>query len=621
MCGIAGIFSGRLSPDALNRALEAMNAAQRHRGPDQGGTFVCPAQGAGLACRRLSIVDLEHGDQPMPNEDGSIQAVLNGEIYNHAALRHELEGKGHRFRSRCDTEVIVHLYEEEGERLFDRLEGMFALAVLDTRNGTLLLGRDGPGMKPLYWAQTKHGLLFASEAKAMFATGLIAPEPDPAAIDAYLAAGYVPAPLSIFRGTRKLHAGNYLVARAGGVREGVFWRLRYSRDPAPTDDRDYADRLEVRLSAAVRSHLAADVPVGSFLSGGWDSSLVATFAAQQAGNRLKTFSIVFPEYAQADESRFSRLVARELGTDHQEIEYRTQDMPALLPSVARSVEEPCSTSPSGVEYQLASLAARHVKTVLSGDGADELFGGYEWVRLESPYLIRKVTPRWPFRRAAVLGFPVKLRRALRLLAAADGRLADAEWRRPCAPEEKRHLLKPEYCAGGPDVAPVLIPEETLRSCSDSLQRRLAIDFTARQAEGTLLVTDKVSMAHSLEVRMPFLDRGVVDFAMRLPSRLKVHRGREKRVLAILAQRHLPREIAVRRKRGLGYPNRSWSREPLASFVRQLLLDSNGPLNRRYVERNLPAWTGMRGDRRKLLASMFLQLWWNEFIANRPPVSG
>jgi len=616
MCGIAGIFGCRLPEGEILRILGAMTAAQRHRGPDEQGAAAVEALGAGLACARLSIVDLEHGQQPAANEDRTVFAVLNGEIYNRVELQEELESRGHRFVGRSDTEVLVHLYEELGEEFVERLEGMFGAAVLDARRGRLLVARDGVGIKPLLVAETPHGFLFASEAKALFATGWIAPSPDLDALDTLLAAGYVPAPMSMFRGIRKLRAGEMLAVDAGGVRAKRFWRFRY-REPAPRDGEEYSDRLEALLKRSVERHLAADVPVGAFLSGGWDSSLVAAFAARTAGARLQTFSIVFPDDPGMDESRYSRLMARELGTEHHEIEFRTDKFAESFPLLVRALEEPCTTAPGGIMYQLAAFAARQVKSVVSGEGADELFGGYEWARLNSPYWLRRVLPAEPLRQASDWVSHPRLRRALRILGAPSDADADLEWRRALIPSEKRKILKPELRREGPDLVPLRLDDETLASCRDSLQRRLGFDFTARLAEGILYITDRVSMAHSLEVRVPFLDKRVVEFALELPSRWKIHRGREKRILAEIARLRLPPAIAARRKHGLGYPAGLWMRAPLRRLAREILLDSgrDGPFDRQGIEEHLK-----RADRHPRRASqrvaqaVFLQCWWNEFIS-------
>ena len=586
-----------------------------HRGPDEGNVVVFPDGSGGFAARRLSLLDLRNGSQPIPNEDGTVHVLHNGEIYNHRGLRDELQARGHCLRSRTDSEVIAHLYEDDGVECLHRLHGMFALALYDARKRQLLLARDGPGMKPLYFANTRAGFLFASEARALFASGLIRPEPELPAIDTYLAIGYVPAPACAFRNVGKLRAGHYLLVEKEKMRDAAFSRYEY-RQPSPAkSDAEYGAELEALLSGAVRSHLAADVPVGALLSGGWDSSLIATLAARNMGAPLKTFSIVFPEDPEADESRFSRAMAESLGSDHHEIEYRNSLLPALIPKMSRDLEEPCANVPTGVVSLLASLAGAHVKSVVSGEGADELFGGYKFFRIRSPYLARAVLPRSLARFAATwLPHPL-VRCALRVAAAPDERTGDPEWFRMFSPEEKRMVLKPEFQVDGPDVSPTLVERETLVTCVDRLQRRLAFDLTGRLADGILFMADKVAMSHSLEVRMPFLDRSVVEFAMRLPSHLKVNGRQGKVILRPLASRLLPPAIASRRKKGLAYPDRAWSKPPLDRYARDLLLGGgrNGPFNTRYLEQNLPRWqrAAWKGERR-IAGLVFLQSWWNEF---------
>lgn len=595
-------------------ALGRMQQALFHRGPDESGERVFADARAGLCARRLSIVDLENGKQPVANEDQTLYAVLNGEIYNYKPLREKLLSLGHRFRTNSDTEVIVHLYERHGIGFLDQLQGMFALAVYDTRQRKLLLARDGPGMKPLYFAGTQRGFVFASEVKALFASGLIHPEPNLAALNVYLAAGFIPAPMSAFSGIQKLEAGRYLIVDQAGLQGGTFWEYRY-RAPEPIrSGAEYVEELDGLLRNAVRSHLSADVPVGAFVSGGWDSSLTATFAAQQAGSKLKTFSIVFPDDPGADESRFSRRIARHLGSDHYEIEYRSSLLPGLLPKIARHVEEPCSKVPTGVLFVLASLASQHVKTVISGEGADELFGGYERFRIEYPYLLRRFAAPAPVALLADWCSPGRFRRALRILGAPDERTADAEWNRTFTPADKLRVLRPEYHCSAVDLEPALLSSPALQSCQDILQRRLAFEFTGRLGNAILLDADKMSMAQSLEVRMPFLDRSIVDFALRLPSSLKVHRGHEKVILSALARRHLPSEIASRRKKGLAYPVGAWRRPPLDAYVRELLLSSDGPIDRAYLQRQLPIWLEKQNGEESQIGSLVaLQTWWNEFI--------
>jgi asparagine synthase (glutamine-hydrolysing) len=616
VCGIAGIVNAGLAPAEIESALAHMRQAMFHRGPDDGGSQVFARAGAGLCAQRLSIVDLATGHQPIANEDETVFAVLNGEIYNHQSIRELLLSHGHRFRGSSDTEAVLHLYEHAGLDFLDQLRGMFALAIYDTRTRRLLLARDGAGMKPLYLARTPQGFLFASEAKALFATGLIAPEPHLEAIDTYLATGFVPAPMSAFLGVEKLPPGCFLSIDSSGETAGHFWHMRYRPFDPARSDADFTEELDGLLTQSVRSHLAADVPVGAFLSGGWDSSLVTTLAAQAAGSKLQTFSAIFPDDPAADESRFSRQMALQLGSNHHEIEYRSHMLPALLPQVALHLEEPCANVPAAVLYLLASLAGPVVKTVLSGEGADELFGGYERFRVGYPYRLRPFVPQAPARWAAASLEPTRLRRGLRLLGAQNASVADAECMRNFAPSDKCRLLRPEFRAGGPDLEPALITSPLLETCAGTLPRRLAYEITGRLPNALLFTADKVSMAHSLEVRMPFLDRSIMEFAARLPAHLKVSGTREKVILSALARRHLPPAIAARRKQGLSYPEKAWTRPPLDKYVRELLLDGDGPFDPAYIERRFPPGREPSLGVSQISCLVMLQLWWNEFVGAR-----
>ena len=323
MCGIAGFFNSRFSAEEAPRILDRMNDSLIHRGPDEAGTLVVPELNAGLASRRLSIVDLATGRQPISNEDGSIHVVLNGEIYNHRERRAELESRGHRFSTHTDTEVIVHLYEEHGDDFLPLLDGMFGLAILDTSRQRLLLARDRCGMKPLYFANGPSGFLFGSEIKALLAAGHPA-SPDPAGIDTYLSFGYVPAPLTCFEGVEQLPAGHYLVVEPSGPRQETFWRFAFDHSNPTRDEHEYVEELDALLTAAVKSHLAADVPVGLLVSGGWDSSLVAATAKSLIDAPLKTFSVIFPDAPEADETSYQRTMADHLGSEHHEAEFRAR---------------------------------------------------------------------------------------------------------------------------------------------------------------------------------------------------------------------------------------------------------------------------------------------------------
>lgn len=552
MCGIAGIFDADLAPAEYANRLQAMADAIRHRGPDQDGYLAAPELGAGLASRRLSLVDLEGGRQPIANEDETIHVVLDGEIYNHVELREKLTSRGHRFRTRCDTETIVHLYEDLGVDCLVELEGMFALAVLDRRRGRLLLARDGTGMKRLYVARTARGVVFASEVKAMLASGLLEAKPDWRSIAAYLAVGYLPAPYSGFEGIEKLRAGTWLILTPGGGEHGTFWIPRFG-GPPPASEHDAAAEFEALLSASTKSHLAADVEVGALLSGGLDSSLVAAYAAEQSSKQLKTFSIVFPDDPDVDESRYARAMAKHLGSEHHEIEFRAPEMVELLPEVTRSLEEPHARGPSVVRYQVARLAATTVKAVISGEGADELFAGYRWLAnplVDRAEALRSVFPRSVARRLATLSGRDRWRLFFDVLGADQRAGVDVIWLEHLA-RGRDGIVRPELRASRSELTALLPHPETLASCRDRLERRLALEMVGRLGDGVLLVGDKTSMAHSLEVRMPFLHRPLVDFALRLPADLKIRAGREKYLLSRIASRlpDSPTKSVPARRRG------------------------------------------------------------------------
>ncbi len=612
MCGIAGAFGAEIATQELPALLERMLAAMAHRGPDDSGVSVSPEIGAGLACRRLSLVDLVTGHQPIATEDGRVLVVMNGEIYNHRELRAGLEQRGHRFRTSSDTEVVVHAYEEEGVDCLARLNGMFGLAVLDLAARTLLLARDAAGMKPLYWTRISSGYLFASEAKALFASGLVSPEANVDALATYLAVGYNPAPRTCFRGIERIPPGEYVVIEAGGVRRGTFWRMRFDHSGRVRGDRECAEELDATMRAAVKAHLDADVPVGAFVSGGLDSSLVAAYAAPLSSRPLKTFSLVFPEDPDIDESRFSRRLTAQLGTDHHEVEFRSCDLPGLLEKAVRHLEEPCSAGPALLTFHLASAASRHVKAVLSGEGSDELFAGYRWLRSEGYYRLRAFAAR-PLARA-LLRFAAEPRRirALSILAAEDDARADAEWFRAFTPRIANSLLRPEWRSALDELAPLRLDPATAASCAGRLERRLALEFTRRLPEGILFFGDKMSMAHSLEVRMPFLDRQVIEFALALPSHLKIRDGREKYILSLL-DGAIPEEIRRRRKAGLHYPERMLLSGKNKVFARDLMMDSGLFLERRlgrFLERAL---AGPGEQTRLVWMLLLLAAWRNEFF--------
>ena len=619
MCGIAGIFNGTLSSGDYVPLLRRMANAMRHRGPDEDGLIVVSGMSAGLACCRLSLVDLHGGHQPMPNEDESIHVAFNGEIYNHHDLRDELTARGHQFRSVCDAEVIVHLYEECGVDGLDRLEGMFAVAILDNRRRRLLLARDKTGMKSLYWTLAPSGLLFASELRTLFASNLCAPEADLVAMRTMLDAGFVPAPLTGFKGLRKLPPGGWLMIDTDGIREGRYWLPHFHVARASRAEDELAVELRTVLDRATASHLRADVPVGLFLSGGLDSSLLALLAARHTEARLKTFSIVFPEDTGADERTFSRMVAGAIGSDHHEIAFYLHDLPDLYTAVMRQIEEPSMRSPFVLQHLLAKRAACEVKAVLSGEGADELFGGYPWLRnplFSMGEALHGMVPRSLARRLAQRITGDRTGRVLRLLAAADRDGMDLEWLRGLFPPTAHTYINPDVLAVEPAVQLLLPTTDTGASCGDRLQRRLALEMIHRLPEGILMPCDKVTMAHSLEVRMPFLDSKVVAFALGLPSRWKIRGDIEKYLVKKVAV-GLPPEIAGRRKFSLRYCSNGNVSHTVRAWARELLYDSKDPcplLLHDAIKKALDTPEEYGPTLSGCWCAINLQCWWNAFFS-------
>jgi asparagine synthase (glutamine-hydrolysing) len=623
MCGIAGVVDRQLTDEEFPGTLERMGEAQNHRGPDESGFVFVPELRAGIACRRLSIIDLENGRQPISNEGGTVHVVLNGEIYNHRALRRSLEERGHRFRTHADTEVIVHLYEDLGLDCLPELNGMFGLAILDTRSGELILARDRAGMKPLYYAETPHGFLFASEIKALLASGRLAKEPDWEGVDSFLSMGYVPAPKTCFRAVRSLRAGTYLVAassglRTGGLKTGEFWQLRFNNANPQRSEAEYGEEVRSLLDASVKSHLAADVTVGAMVSGGWDSSLVAALAARHTSGKLKTFSLTLPDSPAIDESRYQRTMARHLDSEHYEIEFTAKDIPELIPKGIEHLEQPFE-GPALLDFQIARLTSSQVKVALSGQGADELFAGYPWTVIDPLRRVRRIVPPAVARLLIPAATRVRQGRIARIVAAEDEGSADIEFFRILTRPEISQVLSPDVPSGGADLNAYRVDPRILATCRDRLQRRLGYDYSLLMPNIILNYHDKMSMAHSLEVRLPFLDRAMIDFAVSLPSDMKLGHGKPKYILSLLGDL-LPDEVRYREKQCLQYPLNEYLNGPLKPFTREFLLDSNGSsgglFNRSKLEPLLERWISPRNVHlRKPWSLIGLQAWWNQFFTN------
>lgn len=559
MCGIVG----RVGPAPVTEAeLRTMCDAIAHRGPDDSGTFV--EGGAGLGMRRLSIIDLTGGHQPMGNEDDTVQVVLNGEIYNHGMLREELERRGHRFRTRADTEVLVHLYEDEGERMLARLRGMFALALWDRPRRRLLLARDHFGQKPLFYTEAAGRLTFASEIKALLADDPSLAELSPAALDQYLTLRFVHPPDTFFARIRALPPAHYMVWERGRARIEPYWALAYG-PKWEGGERDLVDRADALLDETVRLHLISDVPVGAFLSGGLDSTLVASYAARALGSELRTFSMGIP-FGDLNELPAAAAVARRYGTRH----FAEEVSPAVvrdLPRLVSVLDEPADPL-SVCLLHLARMTAREVKVVLGGDGGDELFGGYDRYSVERwldayravPEAVRDLVAHQVLRRLpdqfTFKSFTHKLR-WVDLMARKTGGERYAEsmqffWFNEA---QRLELYTPEYRAalGGRRADAAVLGLFDRAPADEPVDRMMYVDAMSRLPGQSLMILDRATMAYSLESRSPFLDPRFAEFMARVPARYKV-RGRRLRYLQRrLAERYLPEEVLRRKKQGFASP--------------------------------------------------------------------
>ena len=541
-----------------------------HRGPDEGGIHTEP--GVGLGMRRLSIIDLKTGHQPLANEDHSVWVVFNGEIYNYRELTAGLLTRGHRFATASDTETLVHLYEEHGADCVRHLRGMFAFALWDARRRTLLLARDRLGIKPLYYAQTPCGLVFGSELKALIASPWVRRRVDPNALAAYLKSGYVPDPLSILAGVAKLPAGHVLLVKDGraGAPQRYWEPTSHFRDTDESlDEAEAGARLWDLLADAVRSHLVSDVPVGAFLSGGVDSSAVVGLMAREVGVPVKTFSVGFRE-AGFDEAPYARRVAEWFGTEHHELIATPQDL-GLLDEVLAACDEPFADASAIPTYLVSRLARQHVKVVLSGDGGDELFAGYD------RYLVDQREKRLGILGDLGLGAPLRLisdalpegargKNFLRHFSLPRmGRYLDAISLFP--DRALRDLLEPGVASASPPLF-----EDALRDSQglDTLSRLQDLDLRTNLPGDILTKVDRMSMAHSLEARVPLLDHPLVEFACRLPADLRMRGGQTKYLLRRILRGRVPDEVLARPKGGFGVPIRAWFGEHLPSFFRDRL---------------------------------------------------
>jgi asparagine synthase (glutamine-hydrolysing) len=619
VCGIAGIVSQK--HQAVNvEELRAMCAALVARGPDDEGTFV--KDGAGLAMRRLSIIDLATGHQPVSNEDGSIWVVLNGEIYNYRQLRSELERRGHRFATATDTEVIVHLYEEHGADCVQALRGMFAFAIWDGPRRRLMLARDRIGIKPLYYGTVAGRFMFASELKALLQLPDVDRRINWNALPHLLAYGTTPPGESIVEGIHKLEPGHRL--RLDPKREPVierYWELQFQPD-GRRSEADTVEELRAKLNESIRYHMVSDVPVGAFLSGGIDSSSVVASMAAMTATRIKTCSIGFREQ-EFNELPYARLVAERFGTDHHELVLEP-DVVELLDHLAWDLDEPFGDSSAIPTFMVSRLAGQHVKVVLSGDGGDELFGGYDKYVVEGRDRMARFLPgslrALLARTSHALPEDARGKQFLEYLSKPEGErylYATTLFR----PDHQQRLLTSWAREQIGDARPERINLERLRGHDGHWLSILQdLDFRHYLPLDILTKVDRMSMAHSLEARVPLLDHPFVEFAATIPADWKLHRGKTKHIFVKALRGLLPDEILDRSKKGFGVPLNRWFRGPLRPLVKELLLSDTfrkrGIFDAAYVKRLIERQEQGRPLDLHLWTLMSFELWCRTFLDRR-----
>jgi asparagine synthase (glutamine-hydrolysing) len=628
MCGICGIVYTDSERQVAPGLLEGMNRVLAHRGPDDQGIW--HKDHVGLGHVRLSIIDLSPlGHQPMTNEDNSVWITYNGEIYNFLELRDELQQKGHQFRSRTDTEVIVHLWEEEGVRCVERLRGMFAFAIWDDREKVLFLARDRMGKKPLFYAMLPDRFLFGSEIKAILQDPDIRPEPDLQAIHYYLAYQSVPSPYSAFQGIRKLPPAHCLLVKQGAGVPFRYWKLSYqeklSVNGVGAEQKLQAEIIE-RLEEAVRIRLVSDVPLGAFLSGGIDSSIVVALMAGIVHHPVKTFSISFAQ-EEYDEARYARMVAGRYQTDHHEFKV-TPDAMAIFPELVWHYNEPFADPSAIPTYYVSKLARQHVTVVLNGDGGDENFAGYPRYAFNGQFEreagIYPMLRRWLGDLLSWQAFvwQQRLWRDPAALASFTPRLFSYYWRITHFHELHQANLYTAGMKAATAAYPafqVMLGKYRASDARAFLDALLNLDLELYLPDTLMVKVDIASMAHSLEARAPMLDHHFLEFAAKIPPRLKLKNGTQsKYIFKKAAEPFLPHEIIYRPKMGFGVPTDHWFRHELKDLVNDTLLSfravGRGYFRRDFLERILTQHQTSESNWQYLIWNLLmLELWHQMFI--------
>jgi asparagine synthase (glutamine-hydrolysing) len=591
MCGICGIFEYERPTNIAGDLVQRMNQTMIHRGPDDGGVFVGP--GIGLGHRRLSIIDLGGGHQPMSNENGTIWVLLNGEIYNYPELCADLLGRGHQFATKSDTEAIVHLYEEYGEDCFARLRGMFAIALWDSRNRKLILARDRVGKKPLFYSANDKRILFGSELKALLAADSLSGGIDQQALSDYFSFGYIPAPKTIYHAVRKVMPGHYLVATASGVRETKYWDLSF-RKVEERSEEEWSERLRHSLCEATRVRLMSDVPLGAFLSGGIDSSSVVAMMSHLMKRAVTTCSIGFNE-AKYNEAEYAEQVSKLFSTDHH-VETVTPNATEIVDKLAWHYDEPFADSSAIPTYYVSKIARGHVTVALGGDGGDESFAGYRRYKLD--YYENRLRAHFPeaLRRSVFgplgrwyppLAWAPRVFRAKATFQSLsrsplEGYFNSVSYFRP---EDKQRLFTSDFRSklGGYDSINVFREYYDRADTDDPLSKIQYVDIKTYLTDDILTKVDRASMAVSLEVRAPMLDHQFMELAASIPSRLKLRNGTGKYILKKALEPTLPADILYRAKQGFAIPLGDWFKRELKDMAHQVILETDdGVLDRRFL---------------------------------------
>jgi asparagine synthase (glutamine-hydrolysing) len=632
VCGIYGVLSLSGARRTDSAVLSRMGRAILHRGPDDEGSFVDDQLLLGM--RRLSIIDVAGGHQPISNEDGNLVVVCNGEIYNFRELRARLEQAGHKFATRSDTEVIVHLYEEKGDAFLQELEGMFALALWDRRAKRLIVARDAIGIKPVYYTLAQGQLAFASEAKALLELPYVRAQLDPAALAQFFAFGYVCAPSSLFEGIRKLEPGEALFIDNGKLTKQRFWSL-----PAEVDEslgeRDWIEATRAEIERSVRDQMVSDVPLGAFLSGGVDSSSVVALMSRHTDHPVKTYSIGFKGSSGAElynELPYARIVADAFKTEHREIIVQP-DVAAILPDLIWHMDEPVADAAFITTYLVSKFAREDVTVILSGVGGDELFGGYKRYMDESyrgryqliPRILRRhviepIARRLPSDRHSPLLNKLRLARAFVL---ADSLGFEDRYRRYMevfdTAERAELLVNPAHAED------CIARGFAGTRSKDPLRRLMDVDLATQMPEDLLMLTDKMSMAVSLECRVPLLDQRLVKLAARMPAKTRIQGGNLKHTMKLAMTGILPQNILYREKRGFGAPIGAWFKSELAPMLREMLSESTlsrrGLLDPKAVARVVQQHERQEADRTDhLLALVSLEIWCRMYLDGATPAA-